>query len=77
MVTIRPRDWTQHSRNERSISVRGRHFFASRCRVFWRVEEIDQADPNGSKLVKVLRLGAGTKDLSSLVAAEVMKEPEQ
>lgn len=73
MMTIRPRDWKQHSRNERSITVRGRHFFAGRCGFHWRVEEIDQADPNGSKLVQIVRTCVLTKDLSRIVAVEVMK----
>lgn len=69
-MTIRPRDWKQHSRNERSITVRGRHFFASRCRVYWRVEEVDQAEPNGARSIKVLRLNASTSDLSAVVMKE-------
>ena len=69
-MTIRPRDWKQHSRNERSITVAGRHFFASRCARLWRVEEVDQAEPNGSKLVQVVRTFVKTSDLS----ATVMKE---
>lgn len=70
-MKIKPKDWTQHSRNERSITVKGRHFFAGRCSFFWRLEEIDQAHPNGSKLVKLIKLSACTAELSGLVMKEV------
>jgi hypothetical protein len=70
-VVIRPRDWTKHSSNERSITVKGRHFFAGRCSFFWRLEEIDQAHPNGSKLVKEIKRCACTAELSGLVMKEV------
>lgn len=70
---LKPKDWTKHSRNERSVTVKGRHFFAGRCSFFWRLEEIDQANPNGSKLVKLIKLSATTAELSGLVMKEVQK----
>lgn len=72
-MTLKPAHWTKHSRNERSVTVKGRHFFAARCSFFWRLEEIDQADPNGSKPVKLIKLSACTADLSALVMKEVQK----
>lgn len=66
---VKPKDWTKHSRGERSITVNGRHFFASRCagRFHWSVEEVDQAEPHGSRRIADVTSTAMTKDLSAIV----------
>jgi len=75
-VLTRPSDWKIWSRNERSITIGQRHFFASRCgrgaafafmRLQWNIEEMDQAEPNGAKSIGVRWRGVPTKDLSERV----------
>lgn len=48
-----PVKWTNISRNERSVIVSGRHYFASRCNPasMWTVVLLDRLEINGSREV--------------------------
>lgn len=58
--------WSIISDNERCVSIRGRHYFAMRCnrKKPWRIDEMNQADPNGSKHVGTIGRGFDTTMLN-------------
>lgn len=65
--------WRTLSRNERTITVDGRHYFASRCTyglripssAKWQIWEMNQADPNGSKDIEQVARGLTTREVSN------------
>lgn len=59
--------WKQISRNERSITVSGRHFFANRCNPgrLWQIEELNQAEINGSRSIAVIAEKQATRDVTA------------
>lgn len=59
--------WTTISRNERAISVDGRHYFAMRCNPSkpWMIEELDQATINGARQIGVIADGLTTRDVTA------------
>lgn len=58
--------WTTISRNERSISINGRHFFACRCNPStpWHIEELDQPG-NGARVLHVIADRLTTRDVTA------------
>lgn len=69
MIVIRDatkEKWKIISKNERSITVNGRHYFAARCNpsVMWVIDEVDQAEPHGSKLVQRIAERLTTRDVT-------------
>lgn len=69
-VTVGGITWTIISANERSTTHAGRHFFACRCdrHPLWRIEEMNQAQIHGSRVIREVA-ACMTRGLSSMVIA--------
>lgn len=59
--------WRTISRNERSISINGRHYFAMRCNPDrpWMIEELNQATIHGARQIGVVATGLTTKEVTA------------
>lgn len=59
--------WKTISRNERSLTINGRHFFAARCnpKTLWWIEELNQAQINGSRSITVFAEKLKTRDVTA------------
>lgn len=71
-------DWTIISRDERFITVGGRHFFAGRCTHsgarFWKIEEVDRPPPGPMRSIRVLTDVVATRKLSFALEAALRRE---
>lgn len=77
-MTTKTQDWVRHGRAQRSITVRGQHFFAQQsCRPtsvgqrLWMVEEMNQAEVNGSRAITPWSKPMPSHRLSAYVDAVV------
>lgn len=59
--------WHNISRNERTITIGDRHYFASRCngQRLWRIDEMDQAQINGSRSLGIVADHLTTHELTA------------
>src|ERR1700750_2304663 len=58
--------WFHISKNERSASIGGRHYFASRCnsKQKWQIEELNQSETNGSRSLGIIERNMTTRECS-------------
>lgn len=72
-MLVRARDWTKHSANERSVTYRGKLYFAGRhsARETWMIEILTGPEVHGSRHVCTVALNVETRNLSE----EIMRIP--
>lgn len=71
--TLGAGNWTIISRNERSLTRNGKHYFAVRCsrQYLWTIEELDgPIESNTSRRVRVVAKGVETRQLLKTLIAE-------
>jgi hypothetical protein len=58
--------WTTIGRNERVISINGRHFFSCRCNpsTTWIIDELDKPG-NGARLIQTIATHLTTRDVTA------------